>query len=1155
MNKKFISALLFGAMLFAPASMFVSCSYDDDIAELRNDLNATKTDLSSLLDEKMKNVDAEIVALGSQAEALEAAYKAADEALQEAIANATNDAKGYADVQAAQAQAASIAAAQKMVEDAKAALEAALATVNSTVAEQGKSIAALVEADKELTSAITAAQARAEEAFALASQAKELATQNAAALKALEEAVKGLEATVATLSEQVNVLGDKVASLEKAAQDNAAAIAAQAATIEALKASNAAALESAKGELQAAIEANAEEIEALEAAVEAAKAEAATAIAEAKAVAAKAVEDAKAALTASFSDAIADAKAAYEAADKALADEIAAVKKIADDNAAAIDGIQKSLAEANSNLLYESKRLKSLVFAPTAYVNGVECIKFVTLKYNNWVNYFADAANGDNNEYYIDDATTAVEYLVNPKNVLKNDITKLSFISNKASNTTRAVSEDAPIAVKSFDINNGVMSVVLDKEDTKSFGTSENNFTIVSLKATLSDKFLTEEEVENGEKAEVYSDWARLYETAVTPYIHNVLTNTGNHTHVEDAEKAHFWTFTEMYGANATDTSVVLSKTQVEGKCIAKEVVYTESIDLMTLVEVCDKDGNHYDPEAYGLEFRFAKMHYHVENENQANDDTDQFYFAKLDGTVLTSTARDNSTEKNRDAIGRQPAIQVVLFDKVNQKTVDVKYFKIKWVENTPEVPEVIVNVEEFPGFFGDYTKTYECGVEMPSLILEQQVNKLYTIAGNDGMSRDEFHNAYELVPGLWASLDEIKKETPGAAISNLGTFVELPDASGAGETWNYRWTIRTGVQKMSMEEYLAGQKVVTAYGYFRQKNNHNERIAFKLQMTLTITRFGLEDGYNRDQVMWNADMRHVNPALESDGTYGKNNFSTTQIIGSLLQGYINNGQTPYNVSEMINKAVDNAKFVFDAEVVATWGDGWTVSADGSKLMKGLETAAVIDAKSNIKLYETNNGASDSEPSASAKYLVGKTAPVKIYATWCDLYENFENHNVKFLTPLAFIAEDANVELKDITPNGSKAVSIAGKLAIKEVFTATPRVVWDNKTTGSETDDILVNWYKVGTVKYDTDNAKTNISLNGSIGTECNTLLSALKNQDGTAKYTVGVNTTSSEVTFVNKSGNAIGQEFKIEIPVSVTTKWQDMMTATITVTIKPAIL
>lgn len=1149
MNKKFISALLFGAMLLAPASMFVSCSYDDDIAELRDDLNATKTDLSSLLDEKMKNVDAEIVALSSQAEALDAAYKAADEALQEAIANATNDAKGYADVQAAQAQAASIAAAQKMVEDAKAALEAALATVNSTVAEQGKSIAALVEADKELTSAITAAQARAEEAFALASQAKELATQNAAALKALEEAVKGLEATVATLSEQVNVLGDKVASLEKAAQDNAAAIAAQAATIEALKASNAAALESAKGELQTAIEANAEEIEALEAAVEAAKAEAATAIAEAKAVAAKAVEDAKAALAASFSDAIADAKAAYEAADKALADEIAAVKEIADKNAAAIDGIQKSLAEANSNLLYESKRLKSLVFAPTAYVNGVECIKFVTLKYNNWVNYYADAANGDNADYHIDDATTAVEYLVNPKNVLKNDITALSFISNKASNT-RAVSETAPIAVKSFDINNGVMSVVLDKTVTESFGTSKNNFTIVSLKATLSDKFLTEEEVENGEKAEVYSDWARLYETAVTPYIHNVKTNTGNHTHVEDAVAAHFWKYSDLYG-NAANPEAAKLPTAENGKYIAAEVVYTESIDLMTLVEVCDKDGNHYDPEAYGLEFRFNEVTYQLLNQNSATDFTDQKHFAKLEGSVLTSTARDGVTEKNRDAIGRQPAIQVVLFDKVNQKTVDVKYFKIKWVENTPDAPQINVNVKEFPGFFGEYTAEYTCGNMISELVLEEKVNKLYTIAGTNGLSRDEFHNTYALANGLYTSLDEIKKESP-VAVNTLGIVEELPDNSGAGETWNYKWYFNDA-QFLTMAEYLEGKKVITAYGYFYKMNKTTERIAFKLQYTLTVERFGLGNGYNRDQVMWKDGMRHVNPALESDGVYGNTQKSTTMIIGSLLQGYIKNGQTPTDASVMINKNGAVAKFVFDEAVVATWGNDWTVSADGSKLIKGLETAATVDPDyGTIQLWESNNGAADSKPSAAAKLLVGKTAPVKIVGVWCSFTEEIEKHNVKFLTPLAFISDDATVELTDITAGGSSKASIAGKLSIKEVFTTNKRLVWDNNPSTPATG--LEAWYNVSNANYDIANARTNITLNGTIESSCSTLLSDLKNQDGSKKYIVAVDPATSEVTFENKSGNAIGQEFKIEIPVSVSTKWQDDMNATIYVTIKPNI-
>ena len=1150
MNKKFISALLFGAMLLAPASMFVSCSYDDDIAELRDDLNATKTDLSSLLDEKMKNVDAEIVALGAQAEALDAAYKAADEALKETIANATNDAKGYADVQAAQAQAASIAAAQEMVEGAKAALEAALATVNSTVAEQGKSIAALVEADKELTSAITAAQARAEEAFALASQAKELATQNAAALKALEEAVKGLEATVATLSEQVNVLGDKVASLEKAAQDNAAAIAAQAATIEALKASNAAALESAKGELQAAIEANAEEIEALEAAVEAAKAEAATAIAEAQRVAAQAVEDAKAALAASFSDAIADAKAAYEAADKALADEIAAVKKIADDNAAAIDGIQNSLAETNSNLLYESKRLKSLVFAPTAYVNGVECIKFVTLKYNNWVNYYADAANGDNAEYYIDDATTAVEYLVNPKNVLKNDITGLSFISNKASNSnTRAVSETAPIAVESFDINNGVMSVVLDKKVTESFGTSESDFTIVSLKATLSDKFLTEEEKENGEKAEVYSDWARLYETAVTPYIHNKESYV-NGVHDENAEAAHFWKYSDLYG-NAANPGAAMLATSENTKYIAKKVVYTESIDLMTLVEVCDNAGNHYDPKAYGLEFRFSELPYQLLNQNSATDFTDQQHFAKLNGSVLTSTARDGVTEKNRDAIGRQPAIQVVLFDKVNNKTVDVKYFKIQWVENTPDAPQINVNVKEFPGFFGEYTAEYTCGNMISELVLEEKVNKLYTIAGTNGLSRDEFHNTYALANGLYTSLDEIKKESP-VAVNTLGIVEELPDNSGAGETWNYKWYFNDA-QFLTMAEYLEGKKVITAYGYFYKMNKTTERIAFKLQYTLTVERFGLGNGYNRDQVMWKDGMRHVNPALESDGVYGKTQKSTTMIIGSLLQGYIKDGQTPTDASVMINKNGAVAKFVFDEDVVATWGNDWTVSADGSKLIKDLETAATVDPDyGTIQLWESSNGAADSEPSAAAKLLVGKTAPVKIVGVWCSFTEEIEKHNVKFLTPLAFISDDATVELTDITAGGSSKASIAGKLSIKEVFTTNKRLVWDNNPSTPDTG--LEAWYNVSNANYDITNARTNITLNGTIESSCSTLLSDLKNQDGSKKYIVAVNPTTSEVTFENKSGNAIGQEFKIEIPVSVSTKWQDDMNATIYVTIKPAI-
>lgn len=1278
MNKKFISALLFGAMAIASTSTFVSCSYDDEITELRGDIAELATDLSSVIDQKMKSVDAEIAALRSQAEALDAAYKAADAALEKTIAAATNDAKGYADIQAAQAQAAAIAAAQELVEDAQAELEAALAAANNAISEQGKTINGLLEADKTLTSAVTAAQARADQAYTLAEQANKLATENAAAIedvaedlaaaqKSLGEAIEGLKATIAALDAQVKVLGEKVTALEAAAQKNAADIAAQAKTIEELKASNAKALEAAvsaaKSELLAEIEANAEEIEDLEAEVAAAKAAAAAAVETAKAYtdaevakakaeaiaaseaaaaaaadaqaaadeaqetadaalaaaakaaedAAKAIEaaqkasqaeaataqatadkavadaaaaaqaaadaqkaasdaqsaaikaatDADAALEKKFNTSLDEVKKAYAAADAALAEDIKDINESIEKINSAIDTVKKDLNETNANLVYESKRLKSLVFAPTAYVDGIECIKFVTLNYKNWANYYADAANGtDTKLYYIDDANTTVEYLVNPENVLKSDITALSYISNEATNT-RAVNQNAPLDVKSFDIKNGVMTVKLDKKNTESFGTNRDKFTIVSLKATLSDKFLTEEEVKNGEKAEVYSDWARLYETAVTPYIHNVLTNTANHTHNEGAAAAHFWKFSEAYGSLSANPASTQLETTYNDEHVAKEVVYTESIDLMTLVEVCDHQGNHYDPAAYGLEFRFTMMDYLLRNDNVTTDCTNQKHFGKLtNGTVLTSTARDGQTEKNRDAIGRQPMIQVVLFDKINNKTVDVKYFKIKWVANTPDAPSVTVDYFGTLGANSDFSAPYGCGISIEKRVLEQDVNALYTFAGTSGMSRDEFHQTYELVSGLFASLAEINKATP-VALTTTDTFVEQPDNSGAGQTWNYLYRINTANHKILNEdvnginEYVTGKKEFTVYGYFRNKNNHNERIAFSLTFTLTINRMGL-DGYNLDQTMWANDLRHINPALETDATLGNTTFTTTQIVGSLLEGYIKNGQTPGDVIQMMKKVngnTPNAKFVFDEEVVATWGNGWTVSTDGSTLKKGSEVAATVEAISGeIQLMESNNGASDSEPTAAAKELVGNTAPVKIVADWCSITDEMEKRNVKFLTPLAFSSNEAQVELYDITAGGSSEATIAGKLQIKEVYTTNKRVVWDNKTTNSETKPALVAWYKVSTPVYDVANAKTNISLNGSIGTACTTKLSDLKNSNGTQKYTVAVDPATSKVTFHNMSGNAIGQSFKIEIPVTVTTKWQDGMTAKIVVTVKPSI-
>ena len=312
MKKKFISAMLFGALLAVPATMFVSCKdYDDDITEVRGEITTSATDLSSLVEEKMKNVKTEISALNGQLTALEEASDAAQKALSQAVTDATNDAKGYADIQAAQAKQASIDAARALVENAVTKLEGSMAAaqliidgqgekitqllsdVNNlqTKAEQaaaiataqGEKISALQAADAALQEGITAAQSRADQAYALAEQAKAAASEEAAAV--LEKVTKNLETVKTELAAQTNIVSEKAAEALKKAEDNAAAIEKQEAAVQTLKETNETILKQlgeSAAELKGLIEGNTVKIKETDAKIEVAKVEAASALLQAQ---------------------------------------------------------------------------------------------------------------------------------------------------------------------------------------------------------------------------------------------------------------------------------------------------------------------------------------------------------------------------------------------------------------------------------------------------------------------------------------------------------------------------------------------------------------------------------------------------------------------------------------------------------------------------------------------------------------------------------------------------------------------------------------------------------------------------------------------------------------------------------------------------------
>ena len=50
MNKKFLSAILFGALMVSSTGTFVSCKdYDDDIDNINKELSTLKVDLNALM--------------------------------------------------------------------------------------------------------------------------------------------------------------------------------------------------------------------------------------------------------------------------------------------------------------------------------------------------------------------------------------------------------------------------------------------------------------------------------------------------------------------------------------------------------------------------------------------------------------------------------------------------------------------------------------------------------------------------------------------------------------------------------------------------------------------------------------------------------------------------------------------------------------------------------------------------------------------------------------------------------------------------------------------------------------------------------------------------------------------------------------------------
>ena len=1161
MRKKFLSAFLLGALALGATSTIVSCKdYDGDISELRTDINSLESTLKSELQSVKDQLTAQKSELETKIANAQATLQAAidqkaDKTTVDALATRVTDLEkelgvvnsrlktidatlaevnaSIADLKANKADKTEVAELRLFVETELAAIKGDISGLQTAVKEILADIAGIKGDINGIKGDISDLQKKDIELFAAINQE---ALDRAAAISALDK----------ELSAKIKTVADNLADFIKEQNEFNEAVITEISNINGALVNIAGQIEA----LQMVDEGLDNRITALETRLQGYEGVVADLRQAQKDIAALQKDVKKA-----FED-IATNAANIEANAKAidaLSQRVTTEVQTLDSKISAVD------AKVNALTVCVTKRLTSIYFAPSTFVDGVECIDFASLNYIDWgtepTDWLANYAPENGVENRIDDGTTTAVYYLNPSGVdeesIEGGVRGLSFISNTASNITTRGAATPVVSVKSGTIENGKLTLQLTK-NSAAINNSNEKFTIVSLKAPLSEKVKTASE--KGKEINVYSDWARLTESVVRPFIHNKKAIENGKVD-ERAEFAHFYRFGDIYSKYSPTFSGIqaLNYTQYTSQSRDSKIkffcAYDKTFDVKELTTVCDHNGNVINYESYGLKFEYNLMKcYWVLNEGNTTDATNQQLYATINDGVVASTA-PGVTGANRAAIGKSPVVQIVLRDTKNNAVVDVRYIMIQWVEKDVETI-VLDNINK--------QTTWDCGEIATCKIGEAELNKLAAQLNLETVT--EFSSRFTVASDL---IDADGKK--------IGTVDKKENGEAAGQIDNILVTFETPMT-MTKELYEGGSVAYTGYIFIQSKT---EPLQYKVPVVLTATfdksrQLALNSAYVENANYWKGTgiNRYVvaNPTLEANDSKGytlANGFHDTQILYNLLNAYLNGTSAPKDVENLVRNLQkadgDNARFVFDEDRVEdVLGAGWNVSADGTTLYFKRDVAATITRNGFVQLEEGPNKGKHALASDAAKMLVAydetpateatkNAVPVKIVGTICDYDVVLSQFLVRFEKPINLTWGTLAVTLKDQHSAGyTETLPWQKMITVKEAYNRY-RTIIDEKNC----DKTLRSWYGYYWDGKNDIYPYININEAKLEGKS----LSSYKNANGTPMYELKYDAdeahygANAKFWFFNNSGNAITEDLVITVPVTVDSKWRTWEeTVTITV-------
>ena len=588
--------------------------------------------------------------------------------------------------------------------------------------------------------------------------------------------------------------------------------------------------------------------------------------------------------------------------------------------------------------------LKSLVFVPQAYLQGVEAMQATSILYNEWEEHIAmpNDSIGEIWEFLADTTTLSrpvvAYYHMNPASTTEAQIRSVSVISDDIRNLpldalTRAA-KSAPEVADYEVVAGGLLKVTFNFDSEEIFEIFGDSITSVAIQANVNYE---------GAQTTVTSDYAGVYRNLLLDFT----------LALNDKDEVGHGTFfggnlikRHVYGADSITVgldgapSATLQNPNgtyadsVKGYAlvaIKNEADYTLAYDDREGLDLKEKIAIHYSEKLdfayaelegeknldmtkladYGLGLRFSKSDYF-----QGANNTNQSDFINLtaDGVV---TAKVFGTE-GPAAIDREPLIHVELVDLTNNNAVvNAGWIKVLIVRDAVVSPGIRDTLD-----FGELYVSCDDSLFVPTV--EWMNVNIYNAMG---MRRDDFHDIYTMV---YTSAGAPNAQPMN--LTDLGTVIEAADPTQT-TTDLFTWTLDAAAQQAALDNVGGVASFTLAYA---APNRDSVFITLEAKFKEPTAEMGVKlDNY------WNADKSktYVNVEIPNTRT-NYDDFHTD--LDAIFDGAKINFTLPADaVAQSVYYSADSLQYwyQFDAAGVAAMnpqrdalGNSYTLTVDNSQV-------------------------------------------------------------------------------------------------------------------------------------------------------------------------------------------------------------------------------